>query len=233
MLGVINVVDSLLAREVHCGVYLNACREVSVASTKSFSSMCLVLSLIAIWLYQAKGYQSVNIIRNIENIHSLSHQIAITLEICSDILPRYLCKLDKRSMFILGGGKMLAIADEAALKIKEVSYIHAESYSLSSLKHGPFALLERGFPVILIIDRLNRKKGLNAYEEIRARYASILVVTELDDLEVDHKILVPANNDYQDIINIIVFQYIAYLLSIKKKINPDKPRNLAKVVTVN
>ena len=233
MLGVVNVVDSLIAREVHCGVYLNACREVSVASTKSFTSMCLVLSLISIWFYQLKvTRQNTNIIRNIKNIQCLSKQIGVTLDICKTELLKYLYKLDKRSMFILGRGKMEAVSREGSLKIKEVSYIHAEGYSTSSLKHGPFALLEVGFPVILVIDTTNKYFGLNAYEEIKSRGAFILVITEIEDLEVNEKIVVPYNKDYQEIINVVVFQYLAYLLSIKKRINPDKPRNLAKVVTV-
>jgi glucosamine--fructose-6-phosphate aminotransferase (isomerizing) len=127
MLGVVNVVDSLIAREVHCGVYLNACREVSVASTKSFTSMCLVLSLISIWFYQLIATrQNTNIIRNIKNIQCLSKHIRETLDICKIELHKYLCKLDKRSLFILGRGKMEAVSREGSLKIKEVSYILVE-----------------------------------------------------------------------------------------------------------
>ena len=127
---------------------------------------------------------------------------------------------------------MEAVAKEGALKIKEICYIHAEGCSASSLKHGPFALLCEDFPVILLIDRKNKDKLMNTYKELCARKAYVLIITEIRDIVTDNIIYVPENKYYQEIIYTIMLQYIAYKLSIKREINPDKPRNLAKVVTV-
>ena len=126
------------------------------------------------------------------------------------------------------------IAKEIALKMKEICYIHAEGYSGSALKHGPFALLTPGFPVILLIDKDNEDKMWNVYKEIQSREANILVISELNNLEIDKTkyIIVPENTDLQEILFAVVLQHICYRLAVKREINPDKPRNLAKVVTV-
>ena len=148
-IGVINVVDSLIAREVNCGCYLNAGREVGVASTKAFTSQCLLLSLISIWFAQIKN---ININKRkilIDDLRKLPTQIEELLQ--KENVKDYIHYFNnKHSTFVLGKGKSEAVAHEGSLKIKEISYIHAESYSSSSLKHGPFALLEDDFPVILI-----------------------------------------------------------------------------------
>ena len=238
-LGVINVVDSLIAREVNCGVYLNAGREISVASTKSFTSMLCVLSLISIWIHQQKVFKQACHTGFIHSLRNLSSQIKQLNNILTgltetpDKTTKLISSLNKDSLFILGKGKMEAIAKEGALKIKEVCYIHAEGCSASSLKHGPFALLTKDFPVILLIDRKNRDKLMNTYKEISAREAHFLVISELRDLDVDNIINVPENEHYQEILYVIVLQYLSYFLSIHKNINPDRPRNLAKVVTVD
>lgn len=223
-IGVINVVDSLIAREVNCGCYLNAGREVGVASTKAFTSQCLLLSLISIWFAQINN---ININKRkilIDDLRKLPNQIEELLENqkVKDFIHYF---NNKHSTFILGKGKSEAVAHEGALKIKEISYIHAESYSSSSLKHGPFALLEDKFPVILINpnDRYYYKSN-NAKQEILSRNANIIVIGE--------NIKTPINKSYQEILDIIILQLFAYYLSINKGINPDMPKNLAKVVTV-
>jgi glucosamine--fructose-6-phosphate aminotransferase (isomerizing) len=238
-LGIINVVDSLIAREVNCGVYLNAGREVSVASTKSFTSMLSVLSLVSIWIHQQRVFKQpihidlIHSLRNLSNqVEQLNHMMD-TLINKNEEIKQVISDLNKTSLFILGKGKMEAVAKEGALKIKEVCYIHAEGCSASSLKHGPFALLTDGFPVILLIDKKNRTKLMNTYKEIAARKAYILVISELTDLDVDNVINIPENKYYQEILYVIVLQYLSYFLSTHKKINPDRPRNLAKVVTVD
>ena len=121
-----------------------------------------------------------------------------------------------------------------SLKLKEICYIHAEGYSGTALKHGPFALLTPGYPVILLINQENRTKMWNVYKEIETRGADILVVSDITDLEIDSEkcILVPENKELQEILYMVVLQHICYKLSIARGINPDKPRNLAKVVTV-
>tara|TARA_Y100000389_G_C17449728_1_gene513934 strand:+ start:508 stop:2331 length:1824 start_codon:yes stop_codon:yes gene_type:complete len=233
-LGVINVVDSLIAREVNCGVYLNAGREVAVASTKSFTSMLCILSMISIWMHQEVEIFSTIYKSYLDNIRKLPTNISNLLDLLdinyyNDI---NIDKLNHNSLFILGKGKMEAVAKEGALKIKEICYIHAEGCSASSLKHGPFALLCEDFPVILLVDRKNKDKLMNTYKELCARKAYVLIITEIRDIVTDNIIYVPENKYYQEIIYTIMLQYIAYKLSIKREINPDKPRNLAKVVTV-
>jgi glucosamine--fructose-6-phosphate aminotransferase (isomerizing) len=134
---------------------------------------------------------------------------------------------------LLGKGKLFNIAEEGALKIKELSYCHAEAYSGSALKHGPFSLLEKDFPVILLIKKDKYyDKMCSVYEEIKSRNADILVIT--DDVNFCHKqkIIINSNNSISEILFIIPLQLIAYYLAVNKNNNPDYPRNLAKVVTV-
>ena len=137
-----------------------------------------------------------------------------------------------QSMFILGRGKMFAIAREGALKIKELSYIHAEGYSSSSLKHGPFALLDDKSMSLLLMDEKNITNLESTYYEISARNTNIYVLTDSDSIVTENIIRIPKIKYYQEILFVIALQYISYKLSISKNINPDKPRNLAKVVTV-
>ena len=138
-IGVINVVDSMIAREVNCGVYLNSGREVAVASTKSFTSMVVVLVLIAIYIAQINDYNKFIREKYISDLKILSKNIENIIRIYEKNIQKYIESFKrKNSLFILGKGPDRAIAREGALKIKEISYIHAEGYSSSSLKHGPF-----------------------------------------------------------------------------------------------
>jgi len=246
-IGVINVVDSIIATEVDCGVYLNAGREIAVASTKSFTSMLIILALISIYFFKNKYLNSdeYRIINNkIDDIRNLSNKITNVLDVnilnkiekFKNIILEKLAVINSNSIFILGRGKMYSIAREAALKIKEISYIHAEAYHGGALKHGPLALIEKDICVFLIIDENNKTDMLNCYQEVRAREGFCFIITELSELNrlngENTEVLIIEKNIYQEILFIIVFQYLAYQLSISKNINPDKPRNLAKVVTV-
>jgi glucosamine--fructose-6-phosphate aminotransferase (isomerizing) len=235
-IGVINVVDSLIAREVDCGVYLNAGREVAVASTKSFTSQCLILSMIAIWFSQNKRANLQKRLRYIKDLYNFKTHIEEILNGLEKKIEDILHLFDNQnSCFLLGKGKCEAIAREGSLKIKEISYIHSESYSSSSLKHGPFALLCDKFPVILIAPNdFNYSKNENAFHEIKTRCASILFITN-NKHNVNNKdnfIIIPDNESYADLLSVIPLQMLAYKLSISKGINPDMPKNLAKVVTV-
>jgi len=185
-IGVINVVDSLIAREVDCGVYCNAGTEVGVASTKAFTSQVVCLSLMALWFAQ---------------IHNI---------------------------FILGKESDAIVAYEGSLKIKEISDIHPEGYSASSLKHGPFALLNTDFPVIVLnSDPKHDAKIMNCVEEIKSRDAPVILIgTRNADICVSY------NNSYSSLLALLPLQLIAYYLSVNRGYNPDKPKNLAKVVTV-
>jgi glucosamine--fructose-6-phosphate aminotransferase (isomerizing) len=235
MIGVVNVVDSLIAREVHCGCYLNAGREVAVASTKAYTSQVIVLSMIAIWFSQVKGTYELKRKQMMNDLRALYIDIYETIQLCETIICNEIVPLfkDKQSCFLLGKGKCESVAREGALKIKEISYIHAEGYSTSSLKHGPFALLEQDFPVILIApDDEHYSKSMNAYEEIKSRHATIVVITDKKDCDIQHCITIPLNRTYRDMLSIIPLQILSYELSLDRGLNPDMPRNLAKVVTV-
>lgn len=231
-IGVVNVVNSLIAREVDCGCYVHAGREVAVASTKSFTSQCILLVLISCWFsnihYGEDRKEKTNKIIN--DIRNLPNNFKKTFE-SYDKIKNLTHLFNHNSCFILGKGKAKYVADEGSLKIKEVSYIHSESYSSSSLKHGPFALLEKNFPVVLLCP--NDKflsKNLNAYEEIKSRHANVITIS--NDLSFDNNISIPYSETFNDLLAIIPLQILAYELSIKRNINPDMPRNLAKVVTV-
>jgi glutamine---fructose-6-phosphate transaminase (isomerizing) len=139
-------------------------------------------------------------------------------------------------VFILGKGKAEAIAKEASLKIKEISYTHAEGYSSSALKHGPFALLERGVPVIIIAnDNEHYDLVENAYEEIKARHATIVFVTDKnqdDHSSKENLVVIPRSKTFGDLLAVVPMQLLAYKLSVARGYNPDMPKNLAKSVTV-
>lgn len=236
LIGVVNVVDSLIAREVDCGCYLNAGREVAVASTKAYTSQIIVLNLIALWFAQEKNIHKNKRTKYIHDLRNLHMDIKKTVELCEKSIDGVLPLFEHHSCFLLGKGKGESIAREGALKIKEISYIHAEGYSTSSLKHGPFALLHEGFPVVLIApDNEHTAKNENAYEEIKSRHATIIYVTDKDaekGVEKENVIQIQKNNSFQDFLSIIPLQILAYKLSLARDLNPDMPRNLAKVVTV-
>jgi glucosamine--fructose-6-phosphate aminotransferase (isomerizing) len=242
-IGVINVVDSQIAREVDCGVYCNAGKEYGVASTKSFTSQVVVLSLIAIWFSQINEplTQKEIRIRILKDLNNLSNDFQLTLKniIENDIIEENLDYLNKKNMFILGKESDEIIAKEGSLKIKEIAYIHAEGYSSSALKHGPFALLDENCPVILLNlneNYLNYNKIYNCYHEINSRDTPILVICNSNSLFINNndinKIVICYNKSYQSLLGILPLQLIAYKLSIKNNINPDYPKNLAKVVSV-
>jgi len=238
LMGVTNVVDSMIAREVHCGAYLNAGREVGVASTKCFTSQVIALSLISVWFSQSHGVKPFKRKQYVKDLRNLPHQIKIIVNDVDTKLKNNKEILDmfeeKHSIFILGKGRGESIAKEGALKIKEISYYHAEGYSGSALKHGPFALLEKDFPVIMTAPKdKHYKKMCNAYQEIRSREAEILFITDDRSCNYERKIFVPRNETFGALLTVIPLQLIAYYLSLRKGINPDFPKNLAKSVVVD
>lgn len=236
-IGIVNVVDSLIAREVECGCYLHAGREVAVASTKSFTSQCVLLVMVAMWFSQIQEprvKKSLHRKRIIQDIRNLSKDIEKTLECQKLIKTMSGYFIDHSSCFVLGKGRSEAIAQEGSLKIKEITYVHAEGYSTSSLKHGPFALLHKGFPVILIsMDDEHHSKSQNAFEEVKSRGARIITISDIQsNKNMKDVIVVPKNLTFASLLAIIPIQILSFELAKLKNINPDQPRNLAKVVTV-
>jgi len=229
-IGIVNVIDSFIARETECGAYLNAGREVAVASTKSFTNQCVVLTLVAIWFSQNKNTCLEKRKRIIKDLHNLPFQMKDILK--NENIPnikeiaRTIQKTN--SMFILGKGKEEAVAKEGALKIKEITYIHAEGYSSSALKHGPFGLIVPDLPILLIdVNEKYREKNENAYQEMRARGANVLKISDKDG-----ELVIEKNHTFGGILANVYIQLISYYCAIEKGFNPDFPRNLAKVVTV-
>jgi len=231
-IGIVNVIDSFIARETVCGVYLNAGREVAVASTKSFTNQCVVLSLVAVWFSQVKGTCEEKRRKIIADLHQFPCQIGVLLNDANQTrIQRVAQKIkDKSSLFILGKGKEEAIAKEGALKIKEIAYIHAEGYSTSALKHGPFGLLEPGMPVIVVCNGEEYlDKTANAISEIKARDADIYFLC--DNCE-ESFCYVDSNTTFGGLLENICLQWLSYECAVQKGFSPDFPRNLAKVVTV-
>ncbi|KAF2073554.1 hypothetical protein CYY_005139 [Polysphondylium violaceum] len=235
--AVVNAVGSLIARGSNCGVYLNAGREHAVASTKAFTSQVTVLSLIANWFAQHRNLEEGKRRHLIESLHRLPTNLGMALRVrdkCKEIAAKL---YKKDSLFVLGKGYSEPIAYEGALKIKEITYIHAEGYSGGALKHGPFALIEQGTPIILIIlDDVNAQLMRIAAEEVKARGAYTIVITNSSPLAkhcADDVLLIPSNGVLTPCLAAIPLQLIAYEVAMLRGIDPDRPRNLAKAVTTD
>ena len=192
--------------------------------------------MIAIWFSQIHNIN--DDIRNnyVSDLKTFNKHVNLLLDDLEKQIDKNLYIFDGvTNCFILGKGNCEPIAKEGSLKVKEISYIHSEGYSTSSLKHGPFALLDKTFPVILIAPKDQYlTKNINAYNEIKSRYAPIIVINNniVDDFNTTNSIFIPYNKTYNNLLTSIVLQMFAYKLSVNKGINPDLPKNLAKVVTV-
>lgn len=243
--SVVNTVGSLIARMTKCGVYLNAGRENAVASTKAFVTQVTVMGLIAAWFAQNRSDGNrAKMDELIQAMHRLPIAIGMALrtrEQCAQIAAML---KDSEHLFVLGKGFGEPIAYEGALKIKEITYLHAEGYAGGALKHGPFALIENdkdgkfgATPIILIVlDDENAAFMRTAVEEVRARGAHTIVITDRPSMVqdiADTVVTIPSNGPMTALLASVPLQLIAYELAVLKGINPDVPRNLAKAVTVD
>lgn len=239
IIGVINTVESLIAREVDCGVYLNCGREMAVASTKAFTSQVIALSLIAAWFSQnVQAFREYHFVINgdvIPKIRRMPNDILKTIETNTEMCKKIAVYLKNcPSIFLLGKDTYYSVAREGALKLKEIGYIHAEGYSSAALKHGPYALLTPGFPVILFAPNdATFLRNQAIHDELKSRDAIIIGVSDRELPETyDFSLIVPANG-YTEILMTILTQMISYYLSVEKGINPDYPRNIAKVLSTD
>jgi len=235
-IGLVNTVNSTIANETDCGVYLNIGKEHGVASTKSFTSQCLILCIISIFFSQIHNINS-NIRKNyIEDIKSINYDVNLLFKNINEKCKKVSETLSKYdNIFVIGKNQSEAIALEGALKIKEITYIHCEGYSASMLKHGPFSLLSENTPVIIIIpDSKFYDKTYSVLEQIKSRGSPVFLISNkvINGVNEENTIIMPKKNKLYSILNIIPLQIIAYYISILRNINPDFPRNLAKVVTV-
>ncbi|MDI3404346.1 glutamine--fructose-6-phosphate transaminase (isomerizing) [Streptomyces cavernicola] len=234
VLGVVNVVGSAIAREADGGMYVHAGPEVCVVSTKCFTNTVVAFALLALHLGRIRDLSVSDGKRIIEGLRKLPEQIQQILESEADIKKLADDYADAKSMMFIGRVRGYPVALEASLKLKEISYIHAEAYPASELKHGPLALIEPALPTVAIVpddDLLEKNRA--ALEEIKARSGRILAVAHQEQEKADHTVVVPKNEPELDpILMGIPLQLLAYHTALSLGRDIDKPRNLAKSVTV-
>lgn len=237
-LGIVNVVGSSIAREAAAGIYLHAGPEIGVASTKAFTTQLTVLILLALHLSKTRHlttHQVADIIHNLQKIPQLMQETFECEEQIKTIAKQY---SDAHTVLYLGRGVQFPIALEGALKLKEVSYIHAEGYPAAEMKHGPIALVDKNTPsVILNPESTLYDKVMSNLEEIKARGGPIIAIgTEGDTAlktKADQVIYIPRTLEIlQPLLSVIPLQLLAYHIALLRGCDVDKPRNLAKSVTV-
>ncbi len=238
VMSLVNTVGSTIARETGRGVYLHAGPEISVASTKAFTCQVSVLLMMALKLGRGRRFsreEGMKLAREIESIPSLVAEVIKSNDRIAEIAKNY---TDHEHAFFIGRGPMYPVALEGALKLKEISYIHAEGYHAAELKHGPIALLQPGTPVIAVACEGNAKdKTLGNVEECRARGAKILGITTQGDHEaeavMDEFISIPKTHPLVATVPAVVaLQLFSYHVARLRGCEIDQPRNLAKSVTV-
>lgn len=233
-IGIINVENSLIAREVDCCLYLKAGREHAVASTKSFTNQVIVLIMFALWM--TPDCDSNLKSKYIAALVNLSNDFTAIIKKSINDIPKAIHYFDNQSScFILGKHCGEWIAKEGSLKIKEISYVHCEGFSAAALKHGPFALLSKDVPIILLAnnDRFVSKIE-NVTAEVKSRCATVIYITNryTKSVDIDYLFYYDTESILFPLISIVPLQLFSYYLSLNRGNNPDYPRNLAKVVTV-
>jgi len=236
-LGIMNVVGSSIARETHCGVYIHAGPEIGVASTKAFTAQVTIFNLIGILLAQKKGVDPEMIQSIINDLDALPGLVQSVLDQGNEILPIAEDFMDVENFLYLGRGYQFPVALEGALKLKEISYIHAEGYPAAEMKHGPIALIDENMPVVFIVTEKGYDKIVSNIQEVRARGGKIIIITSELNAELkeysDHIIQVPRiHHCLQAVLTTIPLQLLAYHMAVLKGCDVDMPRNLAKSVTV-
>lgn len=238
VLGIVNVVGSSIARESDGGVYIHAGPEIGVASTKAFTSQLTVLALITLMVARARGMSEADGKILAQEIDALPDKVAAILNDTATI--REIADEFKHAQHALymGRGSNFPVALEGALKLKEISYIHAEGYPAAEMKHGPIALIDENMPVFVIVPKdAIYEKVMSNIQEVRARRGRVIAVANEDDHEIDklaeYVIRVPRTYGFfGPILNIIPLQLLSYYIAVARGTNVDQPRNLAKSVTV-
>ena len=238
-MGICNVAGSSVSRETECGIYTRCGHEVGVASTKAFTSQIVILYLLALKFAESKKIMSkASLKRHLDYKKSINKIKSVFKK--ENSIKKIAMKYKKSKDFLyLGRGLNFPVALEGALKLKEISYIHAEGYPAAEMKHGPIALIDKDMPSVFIAPKdKTYDKIISNIQEIKSRKGKIIIITDsandkiLNELAND-LIVVPKTNHYAFVIlATIVLQLLAYHIAIGKKINVDQPRNLAKSVTV-
>jgi len=245
--AICNVVDAMVAREAHGAIYTHAGPEIGVASTKAFTAQLTALFLLALKLGRLRGRLDVaQSVALIEELGRIPSKIEEVLRSCSPICEQLAKEFStSRDFLYLGRGIHFPIALEGALKLKEISYIHAEGYPAGEMKHGPNALIDETLPVVVLVTRdesdpaskLRYEKTLSNIQEVTARSGRVIAVATEGDTTigslVEHVILVPpAPELLSPLIEIVPLQLLAYYIAVRRGCDVDQPRNLAKSVTV-
>ncbi|MBW6481899.1 MAG: glutamine--fructose-6-phosphate transaminase (isomerizing) [Vicingaceae bacterium] len=239
IIGICNVVGSTISRETHAGSYTHAGPEIGVASTKAFTSQVTVLSLLALSIAHKKGTISESKFRSLLiELNSIPEKVEQLL--ASDIQVKHISSIfkDATNFLYLGRGYNFPVALEGALKLKEISYIHAEGYPAAEMKHGPIALIDSNMPVVVIATKKgNYEKVVSNIEEVKARNGKIIAIVTKGDVDVkaiaDYVIEIPEVEDlFSPLLTSIPLQLLSYHIAVMRGCNVDQPRNLAKSVTV-
>jgi len=237
-LGIVNVVGSSIAREVDGGIFLHAGPEIGVASTKAFTSQIAALAVFTLYLGRLRSLSILQGREIVKALRKLPEQLEAVLAkrpLIEELAERY---TRASNVLYLGRGYNFPVALEGALKLKEISYIHAEGYPAAEMKHGPIALIDELMPVVFVAphDAVHAKIVSNI-EEVRARGGQVIAVVTEGDTEimslVDHAITIPETMDlFTPILSSVPLQLLAYHIAVRRGCNVDQPRNLAKSVTV-
>ena len=237
--GVCNVVGSTISRETHAGAYTHAGPEIGVASTKAFTTQITVLTLIALRLAKAKGtMSSTDFRRHLVELETIPEKVEEVLK--SDALSKEIASIykDAKNFLYLGRGFNFPVALEGALKLKEISYIHAEGYPAAEMKHGPIALIDENMPIAVIATKYGHyEKVVSNIQEIKSRKGKIIAVVTKGDEQVrdlaDHVVEIPETLELlSPLLTTIPLQLLSYHIAVMLGRNVDQPRNLAKSVTV-
>jgi glucosamine--fructose-6-phosphate aminotransferase (isomerizing) len=237
-MGICNVVGSTIARESQGGVYIHAGPEIGVASTKAFTSQITVLSLLSLVLGRMRNISMSEGQRIVQAMLSLPAQVKSILESHEEIRRIAQEYYEHNNFLYLGRGPNYPVALEGALKLKEISYVHAEGYPAAEMKHGPIALIDENMPVVFICPKDNAyQKIVGNLCEVKARKGKIIAITNEGNKEViemvDHAIFIPKTLDFlYPVLAVLPLQLLAYHIAVLRGCNVDQPRNLAKSVTV-
>ena len=239
VLGICNVVGASIPRETHGGVYTHAGPEIGVASTKAFTAQVTVLTMMALLLGKRKGVipeqTYVSMVKELFLIPSKIEEILMHDDVLKNIATLY---KDASNFLFLGRGYLFPVALEGALKLKEISYIHAEGYPAAEMKHGPIALIDENMPVVFIATKdKSYDKVISNIQEVKSRKGKIIAVVTSGDQTIgsmaDHVIAIPETADaLAPLLTVVPLQILAYHIAVMRGCNVDQPRNLAKSVTV-
>ncbi len=238
VLAICNVVGSSIARESDCGMFLHAGPEIGVASTKAFTSQITALFLLTLFMARIRGKKEILGKDMVSKLRDVPEQVKKVLGKEAQITEIARLYKDNDNFLYLGRGYNYPVALEGALKLKEISYIHAEGYPAAEMKHGPIALVDKGMPVVFIATKDKvYTKILSNIEEIRTRGGRVIAIASEGDSEisgmVDHVFYIPETIDaLTPILSVIPLQLLAYHMAVMRGCDVDKPRNLAKSVTV-